>query len=267
MSLGMGTGQNPPGCDEAQDLLGAYALDSLEPSVQAQVRTHLEGCPACRREAEELRVVAMQLGEAVAEQAPPPELRRRILAQVRSETAVGIGIAPVAESTLGRRLWWSDRSAPWVAVAAAAVLALAAGGWGLSEHFSTPATSSSVGLMSVGVSPVDRLIADGDSTVIRLTASSQSQAHGALVTDPGTGKTYLLLLSVPTLRSHQVYALWYMALENGSLTPVRIGQVAHAGAFRIDVSPGGYTKVAVTREPKAGDSSPRGPVLLAASLS
>ncbi|MGC2190753.1 MAG: anti-sigma factor [Candidatus Dormiibacterota bacterium] len=267
--MSFGSGAQPPNmklsCEDLRDLLGAFVLDSLEATEEERVREHLEGCLNCRAAAEELRSVAMQIGDEVAELDPPPGLRARVLAQARAETQgrplpVLAGKSDsLAERPRTRR--WS----PWLATAAAALLALSAGGWGLYEHLSGP--SAGVGLTSVRLSPVDKLIADGDATVITLSPSAKSAAHGALVTDPSTGATYLLLSSVPALHSRKVYALWYVATENGSPTPVRIGQVKRQGAYRINRGPSGFTELALTREPKPGDSSPRGPVLLEAALS
>lgn len=252
-------------CQELPDLLAAYVLDSLDLTEEERVREHLETCSDCRASADELRAVAMQIGDEVVEMAPPPELRGRIMAQVRAESLErspsAVAGGPVSTTSSHRASRWS----PWIATAAAAVVALSAGSWGLYEHFSSPPRSA--GLTSVNLNPVDRLIADGNATVITLTPSAKSTAHGALVTDPSTGATYLLLSSVPALHSQQVYALWYMAPQNGSPTPVRIGQVKRQGAYRINRSPSGFTQLALTREPQTGDTVPRGPVLLSSPLS
>lgn len=260
--------QPPPvklSCADLRDLLGAFVLDSLEPTEEKRVREHLEGCSDCRATADELRAVAMQIGDEVIELNPPPELRGRILAQARAETHTRPLSASAGERSAWARRLSTSRWSPWLATAAVAVLALSAGGWGLYEHFSGPARAA--GLTSVRLSPVDKLIADGDATVITLSPSARSAARGALVTDPRTGATYLLLSSVPALRSQKVYALWYVAPENGSPTPVRIGQVKRQGAYRINRSPSGFTQLALTREPHPGDSAPKGPVLLEAALS
>ncbi|MGH7641842.1 MAG: anti-sigma factor domain-containing protein [Candidatus Dormibacteria bacterium] len=252
-------------CADLHDLFGAFVLDSLESPEALRVQRHLDGCADCRKAAEELRAVAMEIGENVVAVAPPPALRQRILTQVRAEARERPAQPRVSGSEPHRRSWSTGRWSPWIATAAAAVVALSAGSWALFEHYSSPAAQP--GLTSVKLNPLDRLIASGNSSVIMLNPSRSSGAHGALVTDPSTGTTYLLLSSVPELRTRRVYALWYMALDNGSLTPVRIGQVKHAGAYRIGRSPNGFTRIALTREPRAGDNSPRGPVLLAAALS
>ncbi|MGH7609101.1 MAG: anti-sigma factor domain-containing protein [Candidatus Dormibacteria bacterium] len=253
------------GCTDGRDLLGAFVLDSLGPTEEAQVRQHLKGCSACRAEADELRAVAAQIGADVDEVEPPSGLRGRILAQARAERAHLLPDLMASTPDAPARGWVGRRWSPWIATAAAAVVALSAGGWALAEHFSHPVRQP--GLTSVQLNPLDRLIASGNSTVIPLSPTRNSAAQGALVTDPRTGTTYLLLTGVARLQAGKAYTLWYMAPQNGSLTPVRIGEVTHPGAYRIGRSPTGFTEVALTREPSAGDRTPRGPVLLSAALS
>ncbi|MGH7705091.1 MAG: anti-sigma factor domain-containing protein [Candidatus Dormibacteria bacterium] len=252
-------------CAELQDLLGGFALDSLEPGQEARVRQHLRGCASCRATADALRAAAMMVGEGVAEATPPTELRSRIMARVHAEAVPRRTPVRTGDAQGRARSWKSRHPSPWVATAAAALIALSAGGWALSEHFSRPGQPS--GVTAVKLNPLDRLIASGNSTVITLAASQRSGAHGALVTDPRTDATYFLLSGVPALHRQEVYTLWYMALEDGSLTPVRIGEMKHPGAYRISRGPAGFTQVALSREPRTGDATPKGPVLLAAHLS
>ena len=56
--------------EEASELLGAYALDAVDADEVIQVEEHLDTCPRCRAELDELREVAGALGNSVAE---PPE--------------------------------------------------------------------------------------------------------------------------------------------------------------------------------------------------
>ncbi len=251
-------------CDQAQDLLGAYVLDSLDESEAAAMKWHLTDCGACRQEAEELRAAAMQIGEAVEAATPPSGLRQRILDEVGS---LGhIGSAPDLPSGAVKEDWWRASGLAWTVAAAAAILMLAAGGWGLTEHFASKYSPLGSTLTAAALSPVDRLIASGSATVVSLGAQSATPARGALVTDPLTGATYLLLSGVPPLTKDRVYTLWYIGLRQGSIQPLAIGDVTRSGAYLMPRSPRGFIKVALTREPGAHDKTPLGPVLLAASL-
>ncbi len=61
---------------EIQELLGAYALDAVEPDEAAQIERHLAGCPQCAAEVASYREVAGLLGSA--EGLAPPGLWDRI---------------------------------------------------------------------------------------------------------------------------------------------------------------------------------------------
>lgn len=70
--------------------LGAYALGQLSDEERAGVEAHLEGCSACRAEADSLRSVARLLPHADPAQfgpapQPPTELGKRIAAAIGSE--------------------------------------------------------------------------------------------------------------------------------------------------------------------------------------
>ncbi len=248
-------------CDQTQDLLGAFVLDSLDQGQEIEVRSHLESCPACREEAEELRATAMSIGEVVEPVAPPAQLRERIMREIQRPK-----LEPVAAPAEPVRAWWARPRAAWGVAAVAAMLMLAAGGWGLSEHFSAPGATSNGTLAATALNPVDRLIASGQAQVVPLSPTSDTAAKAALVTDQATGATYLLLSGVPALHSDQAYTLWYMALQNGSLKAVAVGDMTRPGAYRMPRSPRGFSKIAITREPAPHDTVPRGPVLMEATL-
>lgn len=75
---------------DVRDLLGAYALDMLEPGRRAAVSAHLDGCAACRAEldfvAPAVEILPLADPDRVsALPVPPPELGERILAGVRGQ--------------------------------------------------------------------------------------------------------------------------------------------------------------------------------------
>lgn len=73
--------------DDVHTLTGVYALDALSADERAEFESHLEECPACRREVREFRAVCADLA-LLAEQAPPPSLRSKVL-----EVGAGTGAA------------------------------------------------------------------------------------------------------------------------------------------------------------------------------
>ncbi len=78
------------GCRHWKEELGAYALGHLSDDDRAVLEAHLEGCPACRAEADSLFAVSRLLPHADPERfgpapQPPAELGQRIAATIGSE--------------------------------------------------------------------------------------------------------------------------------------------------------------------------------------
>jgi anti-sigma factor RsiW len=88
------------------DDVGAYLLGALNDLERQAFERHLRGCSECQEELERLRPAAEVLPASVEQIAPPPELKRRLMAEVEPRT-----------SRPGR--------STWLAAAAALVIALA----------------------------------------------------------------------------------------------------------------------------------------------
>jgi len=78
------------GCRHWREALGAYALEHLSDDERAGIEAHLEGCAACRAEAESLLAVSQLLPHADPARfgpapQPPPQLGKRIAATIGVE--------------------------------------------------------------------------------------------------------------------------------------------------------------------------------------
>jgi hypothetical protein len=107
-------------CREWRESLGPYALGHLSAAERAGVEAHLEGCTACRAEAESLLSVSRLLPHADPEHfgpapQPPAELGRRIAATIGAERRAG---------RRQRRLRFGLGFGGAAAIATAAVLAI-----------------------------------------------------------------------------------------------------------------------------------------------
>jgi anti-sigma-K factor RskA len=67
--------------------LAAYLLGALEPDEMATFERHAEGCERCRAEARWLMPAMQALPESSERLQPPPELRERLMAEVRADLA------------------------------------------------------------------------------------------------------------------------------------------------------------------------------------
>jgi hypothetical protein len=118
------------GCREWRTSLGAYVLGQLPEPERAALAAHLEGCAACRAEAESLRGVAQLMPladpERIVEPAPrpPAELRERI------ETVIGAERTRGRERRRRRRFGFAFGGIATAAVAAVLAIVVFTGGSG-----------------------------------------------------------------------------------------------------------------------------------------
>ncbi|MCL4426091.1 MAG: anti-sigma factor [Firmicutes bacterium] len=73
-------------CNDARELLSFYLDQELSASAQQELTKHLQACPACARELEELRMTTVLLA-SWEEKEPPPGLHQGIMSRLRE--AVG----------------------------------------------------------------------------------------------------------------------------------------------------------------------------------
>ncbi len=103
-------------CQKAENLLQGYLLDELTDRDRSSLESHLKSCGTCRGQIAEVRALDVMLDRASEWTVePPPDLTRRIMANLPSRVAKGI--------------WSWKVFHPFVA-AASIVLALALGFFG-----------------------------------------------------------------------------------------------------------------------------------------
>jgi anti-sigma-K factor RskA len=108
------------------DEIAAHLLGSLDETETRELERHLAGCAECRERLEWLRPAAELLPETVKRMQPPPELRDRVLAEVRAEGSRAAAGAPA------RRGWLRGTLLrPAVGLAAAAVIGAAIAGYAI----------------------------------------------------------------------------------------------------------------------------------------
>lgn len=109
--------------------VGAYLLGALSEGDAARFEGHLATCPLCAEELAELRPVTEVLSAGAPPVASPPELRARVMAEVRREAQLLQAAGAEADATPDRRrrIGVGRFSLRPVTAALAASAALAAG--------------------------------------------------------------------------------------------------------------------------------------------
>ena len=120
--------------DGRRDELAAYALGALDPGEAAELERHLAGCEECRTDLEWLRPAVQLLPESAERLEPPPELRERLMEQVRSEAGPSPAASVGSRSRLGR-LGFGEGPAlrPLIGLAAIAVVVAVLAGYAISD--------------------------------------------------------------------------------------------------------------------------------------
>jgi anti-sigma factor RsiW len=184
--------------DEAQELLGAYALDAVEPGEAEAVELHLRSCPRCQAEVEAHRDTAAWLAHGGA---PAPE-------GVWDRIADSLEAAP-PPIELSRILPWETRErrrrrpvVEWVAgIAAALVLVL--GGVAVNQQRQIDRLDQRDALQAAFA----QAVADPQAREVTLQSSDGSaEAVRAVVLPDGTG--YLAAAPLADAGQRRTYQLW-----------------------------------------------------------
>jgi anti-sigma-K factor RskA len=235
-----------PDHDRWSDSAGAYVLGALPAEEADGFVLHLDGCAACRAEVGELAVAAAALPESVSPVPAPPELRERLMADVRREAsllaAAGGSADRAAAPRRERRRRWSDWRVPAL-VTAALLIGLVAG------------------LGAAGV------LGGGSRTVPVAAEGAAAGAHAKLVLDGG--HAVLEADHLPPPPAGRVYQVWIKP-HGGPPQPTPALFVPRADGSTVVAVPGNAASaeaVMVTAEPSGGSAAPTSPPVLTATVS
>jgi anti-sigma-K factor RskA len=236
-------------CDEAEELLGAWALDALPPDEAHEMQAHLEGCARHQAVAAELRGAATRIAGAPDVMEPPAALRSRMMSAVaatpQESPAAGARLARERMPDLGAKVvpFRARFSPAWGAVAAALVAAV-------------------IGLLAWNVALQRRDEGDVQALARRATAvsrfvSSDGSISGSVLYFGGERKALLVADGLrPLDASKNVYQLW--AIADGQ--PTSLGLVQPSGdGHAVVVVPfdaGSAQVLAMTIEPPGGSPQP-----------
>ncbi|MGV3759476.1 MAG: anti-sigma factor domain-containing protein [Actinomycetota bacterium] len=251
--------------DEIAELLGAYALNAVDPDEAQAVEAHLVDCPRCRAEVADHREVATLLGnsggdapaglweriaESLEEPAPPMRLDLPM-----GEAPASVVSLDVARRRTGRR--WSQ-SAVALAGAAAAVVIAVLGVRVVDQQDRLDDLEAALADADLQRA-AEAALADADAARATLRSDTGEVAVVAVLLPDGTG--YLMTEDLPALPEDRIYQLWGQT-EGGLIS---------LGVFRADAgvvpfqATGSLELLAVTEESAGGVVSSENPPVVAGS--
>ncbi|MEX2245706.1 MAG: anti-sigma factor [Dehalococcoidia bacterium] len=244
-------------CEDAAELLGAYALDALPPDEMAAVREHLAGCAKHQVQAAELRAVAARLPALTDPREAPGGLRARVLNAVAREPqqAAARREAPRRVETARSRLsWWPSRGYAWGAMAAVVFGAIAGLlAWNIILQTGDGGSDAQrLASLATSVSAIEASGAPGSGAVIYVASE-----HKAIVVASGLERLDA------TQRTYQVWAVSDAGAESlGLMQPEADGHVSMVVPF--DAERAGV--LAITVEPAGGSPQPTSDPIYSAEI-
>ena len=223
--------------DRFEDI-GAYLLGALEPDEHEAFERALETDPRLRHEVDQLRFVAAALPASAEQLAPPPDLKRRVMAIVEAEAAL-IHPDRQAQPAPERRRWWQVSQQPRLAFAALAVLFVLGAG-----------------------ALIGQAVTGDDRTVIA------AEVGDARLIDRGDDEHATLEVEqLPPPGADHTYQVWIQHEGEKAPAPTNaLFSTRNDGTASVDV-PGSLDDVEavlVTQEPKGGSQTPTtDPVIIA----
>lgn len=182
----------PAGLHPEAALLPWYADRTLGVEEQTRVARHLESCPDCRLELDELTKMKRELTAAYAAQPEPsPQLARSVFAKVAQEVTARRRAARESGSWLDEvEGWFRSLFMPqWVP--ALAVLALAAQ-LGLLLWVTMPAQQEQITTRSIGRATATFKILFREQATEAEIRALLLQFHGRIVNGPSSEQAYLI---------------------------------------------------------------------------
>jgi len=238
-------------------LAGAFALDALDEHERARFRRHLEECAECTQEVREMRATATRLGAAVAAD-PPPELKQRVLAQVRTTRQEPPNARRDAVGRSRPRRGVPRWALGITAAAAAVAIALAGVFAGLASNADDELNAVQQQLEQARDrnSPVGELLTAPDVRIASGGAITGG-GGGAVVVSQAQDRMMFLGAELPESAPDRDYQLWLMDRAGVPHSAGIVGKRAGGGS---DILMAGGVRdmavVALTVEPRGGSPKP-----------
>ena len=256
--------------EDYQDMLAPHALGALDTADRGVMEQHLETCADCRAELDQWHDTAGVLAHVAGGAEPSPQVRDRILANVRSErSALPHNIIDLRSRT--RRPAQLPRFA---AIAASVILVALIGLVGIFWQKNRKANADLARLNAEAEQArKDReqdqklleLLSSPSGRVVQLSGTTPGSAASAyLVYDAKSGRAILRTQGLPQTAAGRAYQLWFIA--GGPPVPGRVFKIGAGGEGTLsDQIPAQLLSTAVfavTEENESGAAAPTGPILL-----
>jgi hypothetical protein len=236
---------------EVESLLGAYALDAVDPDEANIIELHLRDCPRCQAEVAEHRETAALL--AHSGQPAPSGVWDNIVANLEDRPPRPAFLESATVTPIRR---WRPRMSALVAVAAAIMLVVGGEAWFVSRQ-SSGTRPGGDGLDTAIIAAY----ADPHSKSVRLESSDKKSYADVVLLPNGTG--FLVRNNLPRLTDDRTYQLW----GNVGTALVSLGVLGTSPAkLAFAVRAPALAALAITEEQAGGVVVSKNPPVLVGAL-
>ncbi len=255
--------------EDYKEMIPARALSALDAAEARALNEHLEECSECRMELEEWKATAAALAVTADPAEPSPELRERILSEIRKDVETP-QVVPFRSAT--RNIWTSFGSLGAIA-AVVLVTALIVGLIVLWRQ--NRAAEAQLAQLSGQLDATQkelqrsnefyRLVTSPGARVRELEGMGQAASATGKVAYDRNGHAMLVAHGLPKVAAGKEYQLWFILsgkppMPGKSFAPDNAG-IATATDEMPDV-PLDAVAFAITLEPAGGVPAPTGPMYL-----
>jgi anti-sigma factor RsiW len=230
----------PLGVAEIEELIGAYALDAVEPDERVAIEAHLADCPRCRAELADHLEAASYLSYTGA---PAPDALWGRISAAMEEPPPALRLA-VVQPRAGR--FRPSRPVAWTLAAAAAVILVVMSVALVRQHGQIDDLHHQPVAAAMARSARQAMADPSGQHLTLRSPSGATMTARAVISPSGTG--YLLAGDLPKLDSDRTYQLW--GVSGGKV--ISLGLLGPSPQVSTFSAHGGVKGLAITDEVAGG---------------
>src|SRR6185369_3643153 len=237
--------------DDYKEMIPAHALSALDAAEEQALNEHLENCAECRKDLENWQATAAALSLTPDPVEPSPQVRERILSEVRKD--LSSNVIPIGSASK-RNIWSSFGSLG----AIAAVVLFAALSIGLAVLWRQNQK------LERGNEFVELVNTPG-AKVSELSGVDPGQSATAKLAYDRSGRAILIASKLPSVPQGKAYQLWFIVGNKPPMPGKTFVPDSAGNALLKDELPREALDAnvfAITVEPERGSNVPTSPIYL-----
>ena len=235
--------------DDYKEMIPARALSALDAAEERALNEHLENCSECREELEHWQATAAALSLASEPAEPSPQVRERILSEVRKDLSADV----IPFKSTPRRNFWSSFGSLGAIAAVVLLTALVIGLavlWRQNQRLTREREFV-------------ELVNTPGAKVTELRGIDPGLSASAKLAFDRTGRAILMASKLPSVPQGKAYQLWFILGKNPP-TPGKTFVPDNSGSvvIKTEIPLEAVDVFAITVEPAEGSSAPTSPIFL-----